>query len=232
MTVQEMLKAAMRTIGVLATGETPTAEELNDGMEALNTMLKSWAAQGIMVYASTEITVSLVASTASYSVGTGGTVAVTRPSTVLGGFIRDSGGHDYPINVISEGEYRGISEKATTSRPTSVFYDPLYSLGYFRFYPTPNASETAYLDCLVPWTAFTALTDTVSFPPEYERAIKFNLALELAPEYGKEPSQFVLKSANEALNIIQAQNFAAQMQPASFAGMPGVTGRGYDINEG
>lgn len=232
MTVQEIIKAAMRTLGVIATGETPTNEELQDGMEALNLMLRSWYGQGINVHANYEIPVTLAAGTASYSVGTAGTVAYTRPSVVFHGFIRDANGHDYPLDIITDPEYRTISEKTTRSRPTKVFYEASHPLGYFRFYPTPDATETAYLYCNSVITAFTALTDTVQFPAEYEKAIKFNLAMELAPEYGKEPSQFVVKAASDSLGVVQAINLSARLQPVEFVGMPGVAGRQYDINEG
>jgi hypothetical protein len=232
MTAQELIKSSLRTLGVIASGETPAAEELNDALAALNSMLDSWSAQGLKVPSLTQVSVPLLAGTASYSIGTGGTVAVARPSEVIGGYIRDSGGHDYPLSILSAGEYRGIGEKTTSSRPTGVFYDPSYPIGYLRFYPTPDTNETAYLDCLTPGTAIAGLTSTVNVPADYIRAIKYQLAIEIAPEYGREPSAIVAARAQEAMTAIEARAFSARMEPVSFAGMPGVAGRGYDINEG
>jgi hypothetical protein len=55
----------------------------------------------------------------------------------------------------------------------------------------PSASVTVGFSTLKPFTAV-AIGDTLAFPPGYNKAIKFNLAVELAPEYGKQaPAEVV-----------------------------------------
>jgi hypothetical protein len=49
------------------------------------------------------------------------------------------------------------------------------------------------------WTDCTAVTDTLAVPNEALRAVAYNLAVDLAPEYGKQPSQLVLTTAYQLL---------------------------------
>jgi hypothetical protein len=48
-TVRDRIKRAMRLIGAAATGETPSADELADGLTALNAMLSSWSLESLLV---------------------------------------------------------------------------------------------------------------------------------------------------------------------------------------
>lgn len=42
MTVQQAVNAALSTIGVLASGESPATEETTDGVQALNRLIAGW----------------------------------------------------------------------------------------------------------------------------------------------------------------------------------------------
>jgi hypothetical protein len=87
-----------------------------------------------------------------------------------------------------------------------------------------------YLYSLKPWTEITTLTSNTSFPGEYDRAIKYNLAIELAPEYGTEVSPAVAKMAEDALNDIFSLNASMQVQPVKLELLR--LARKYEINEG
>ena len=67
MTVQDAIESAMRKLGVLASGESATPSELNDSMGTLQTMLRMWASQRILVHATTKESFNLVAGQASYT---------------------------------------------------------------------------------------------------------------------------------------------------------------------
>ncbi len=59
MTVQQLINAALRTLGVIASGESPSAEESSDGMTALNGIIESWTALGLPIYQITRETFAL-----------------------------------------------------------------------------------------------------------------------------------------------------------------------------
>lgn len=48
-TALSILTRALRRAGVLASGETPTAEEAEDGLAALRAMLAAWEGRGVVI---------------------------------------------------------------------------------------------------------------------------------------------------------------------------------------
>jgi hypothetical protein len=59
----------------------------------------------------------------------------------------------------------------------------------------------------MPFTKFASLTSTVTFPASYYKALKFNLAIELAPEYpGVVVSDEVKILAIESIETLEATN--------------------------
>ena len=142
MTAQEVIQAAMRKLGVYASGETPTTTELADGLSALQSMLRAWAGRRLVVFASVKDTLTLVAGTASYTWGSGGTLATTRPHSVFGAYVLDNDNVSHPVEQITEDEYRRIQMKTTAGRPDHMFLHQLYPLSYIYLYPTPDTVET------------------------------------------------------------------------------------------
>ncbi len=213
MTVQELLKAALRVIGVVAPGETPTDAELQDAREALNLMLESWSDERLIIYFTTREIFTLTAGDADYSIGDGADFDTTRPEKIQGAFIRDSDSIDHPVEIIGESKYREISLKSTQARPDQLWYNPTTPNGTIYLYPVPDSAEDLYLDSLKPLTEFTNLTAEIEFPGAYKEALKWNLALRLAPEYGKSASQEVIALANSARRKIKALNAANQVEP-------------------
>ena len=237
MTVAEVIKAAMRKAGVISFGETPETDRYSEALQALQSMLRSWASRRIYVFASNHESFPLVAAKASYSWGTGGNITTSRPYQILGAVVRDSSSQDYPLEIISEGEYRNICAKTTQGRPEYAFYHPLFPLAYLYLFPTPDATETVWIDSLKPFTeasSFSAITDTISFPGNYEEPIIYNLAIRIAPEMGASIPPEVSVIARDSLKELQSLNAANQISTASLhLEIPvGFHNSTYDINAG
>ena len=202
-TAQTLIKAALRSIGVIATGETPTSEELADGLEALKFMLRSWSAKNINIFALTRQAATLNGAS-SYTIGSGGTINTTRPVKIL-----SAESADYPIEMIDFATYQRLNLSNSSGYCEKMWYNPLYPLGFI--YPWPLSSEAITLNCLTPLTDPTAITTSITFPPEYDEAIKYNLAIRLAPEYQRNVSKEVVAIATESLKTLQSNNFGSQM---------------------
>ena len=70
------------------------------------------------------------------------------------------------------------------------------------------AVNTLVLDSWKPLSTLAALTTSLSLPPGYERALRYALALELAPEYGRQVSEIVMAAAVESKAAIKRMNIA------------------------
>ena len=207
-TAQTLIKGALRAINAIATGETPTAAELADGLEALQFMLRSWSAENIMVYAISQDTLTLTGAT-SYTIGSGGDCNTTWPSEIKGAVVDT----DYDLEIIGEARYRSLSRNSLSTPPAYLYYNPAYPLGVL--YPWPVGGSSMVIDSLKALTDPTSLTSSVAFPTSYDAAIKWNLAVELAPEFGKEPSQTVLRRAHKSKKAIESKNAAMQLNEAN-----------------
>jgi len=213
MTLGELLTSSLRAIGVKNPGVTLTAEEVNDAKEILNLMLDTWSAEGLPVYAATIEGLTLTAGAASYTIGATAVAPnfiTARPTQILNAFVRDSGGTDYPVEIIGSKQYQGISTKTTSGRPYFLHYVGTAPLGTIYLYPVPDAAETLYLDSLKPLVDLDDLTATIVLPPGYNAALKSCLAVALAPEYGRDPSQLVMKEAFESKKAILGINAASR----------------------
>jgi hypothetical protein len=220
----------MRKIAAVASGEIPTAEELEDGLSALQVMLRMWAGEKIAVFASSKDDKTLTVGTYVYTWGSGGDIATARPNQINGAYILDSGGNSHPVGIISEGTYRNISVKGTVGRPYLLFYHPQYPLASLYLYYVPNAAETLHIDSFKPFTetsSFSALADELDFPSNYEEAVIYNLAIRLAPEFGKTIPAEVANIAVVTYEKICNRNIAEQMEPISIDVPAGRQNRAY-----
>ena len=85
------------------------------------------------------------------------------------------------------------------------------------------------IDSLKALTDPTTLTSSVAFPTSYDAAIKWNLAMHLAPEYGKQPSQYIAMLARDAKKTIESKNAAMQINAVDLSDIGRNYGQ-YDIN--
>jgi hypothetical protein len=142
---------------------------------------------------------------------TPGNFAIARPLRIRPGFTRitSSGntGLDYWWDVTSIDDYNEEGYKGVPGPwPLLLAYQTTYPLGTIFVYPNPQTAGEVHLWTDVLLTQFATLTQTVSLPQGYSRAIKKLLALELAPEYGKSPGLELMRQAQEARNFIKSMN--------------------------
>ena len=202
-TAQDLIKSAMRVAGVIATGETPTDAEMQDGLEALQFMLENWSASNIRLYYTKQESLTLTGA-ASYTIGSGGDLDTVRPASIRGAWT-DLG----PVSIIGEDRYRQVRMDTNSADVAYLWYSPEYPLGVL--YPWPAGGSTLYIDSLKPLTDPATLTTDVAFPPEYNAAVKFNLAAHIGVEFGIEVSATVAALAASSLSAIEDRNFAEQI---------------------
>ena len=205
-TVGTIIGAALRLLKVKRGGEAPTASEGVDGLAAINDLLEEWNLQPLMQTAKKQLTQVLTGGDGTYTFGTGGDNS-TRPVRIRKAFIRDSSNAvDYPVRIIGNEEYSLIPFKTiTSSYPFNLYYRNEFPLGVVNLYPVPDSGFTLFLEVQAALSAYTDVSDTVSLPPGYIKALKYNLAVQISPEY-RDPSPLVIQIAQNSIAWIKRMN--------------------------
>lgn len=229
-TAQSRINRAMRLVGALASGESPSADETTDVLAALNGMLDAWRNERLMVYAIQDEALSMTGGDGSYTIGPSGDLNTTRPVKIESAFVR-SNGVDYPVDPLTASEYAAIPDKASQSYiPEWFYYAPTMATGTLKLYPVPSASNTLYLQTWVPLASIHSAETTVTLPPGWEDAIDYNLAVRIAPEFEKNPSAIVLQIAAETKAQVKRINAVTIKASTGLEGMfPAAT---FDITTG
>lgn len=137
-----------------------------------------------------------------------GDFAIARPLRITGGFTRINE-LDFPFDVYTtQEEYNSVLFKFQPGPwPTIGWYNNLFPYGMLNVYQAPGQAAALHLftDTLL---ANLALTDVVQMPPGYARAIKWNLAVELWPEYWgtQDVPSVITKNAHHALEAVKEIN--------------------------
>jgi hypothetical protein len=185
-TAGDLIENSLRLIGVLATGETMTADELNDGLSTLNDLLEIWSTQNLAVYGSADATFNTVANTAAYTIGPTGTWVTDRPVRINSSPYCTVNGISFPITLLGQSDYDLISYKAQTDQIIErMLYVNDSPNGRITLWPVPNAIVpiTLNIDRVLTQVATTATLMT--FPPGYLLAMRYALGILLAPDYGR-----------------------------------------------
>jgi len=220
-TAQVIINNAAYAIGVLGQADSAlTAADSAIGLSILQRMLDSWSNDGLLIFSTTQETISLTAGDGTYT--TANLSTATRPVKILSGFIRYSS-VDYPLQFPTRGEWNAIAYKSSQGIPEFCLYEPAMT-GTFEFYPVPSAAMTAYFDVQRALTgAALALGDSLSLPTGYEDAIVENLALKMAfGGFGVQPSPLLVQSARKGLKLLKTLNYEPNVISSS-------VGRRYDI---
>lgn len=215
-TGRDIVESALRLIGALATGEAAQASEAIDGLESLNDMLDSWSNDNLIVPAVTREEFSLVGGQQSYTMGPGGDWDTTRPIGLVKALLQVSGTNptfETEMKILSPKEYAVLTVKQTQSDiPFYIYRENTFPLETFKLFPVPqDGVNKVVLYTWKPLATFTNLSTSASLPPGYLRALKYNLAVEIAPEYGIEASATVNRVALESLAKIKLQNKQPQL---------------------
>lgn len=185
----QVVKDALTILGVIDPDESPSAQEDAIASRALNDLLKNWHGFGLMVHVSEEQSITLTADKVSYTLGpSGADVTMAKPVRVTQAFVRDSAGYDHPVDMLDRDEYFDQYDKsAGPTRVSCAYYKPDVDTGTLSVYPPANAayasSDTLHIIYVKPYDDMDSGTNTFELPQEFYRALKYNLALDLAPMF-------------------------------------------------
>lgn len=224
MTVNDLINRSLRLLGAINIGDPPTAPEAQDALLALNGMVDAWANERLMIYTTARNLYNLAPDQQVYQIGPSGPDWIgPRPTRIdaaglLLGNSDPTQVYERPLAVIrTDKDWAAFRIKGLQSTlPLGLYYDRWYSnpdsatspvgSGNIAVWPVPTAVNQVALYTPVAVSQFTALTQTIALPPGYQRALTYNLAIELAPEFDREPSDVVVAIAEQSKAGIKRVN--------------------------
>lgn len=218
-TANDIIRLALKMAGVLVAGQTPTAEDVNDSLTLLNSMIATWSQNRWLVYHLVDIACQSTGKT-SYSVGPGADFNVTRPDRLQYAYARlenaETSGTpvvgslseiDYPLGIMqTHEEYAALTLKQLTSFPTVCFYDATFPQGTLYVWPIPSTHFELHILLKETLPQFTNLNQQFNLPPEYYEALLYNLAGRLQVLYRQPVDKAIVALADAAMNTIRVAN--------------------------
>jgi hypothetical protein len=181
----QVIKGALRKLGVLPSGGSPTANQTSDAAEALNGLVKALHAKGMPLWKITSATFTVTSGTSSYTVGPSQTVNTATPLRVIQAFYTPSGGNNTPLNVYNRYDFNDLPMTNTEGTPVNFYYQPLRTTGVVKLWPTPSDSTTEItFHYEAPFEDMSSDSDDFDFPSYWITALIYNLAWLMAPEFG------------------------------------------------
>lgn len=196
----DIIKIALRRIGVLSEGESPSTSQTTDAATALDIIVKEFDAAPWFKWfiKSTETTVATVAGTASY--------ALAADVQWVESVVYDDGTTHYPLEPLSVGEYAKIPNKTRQGLPMYYFVSTDLGTPKLYVYPAPNEVKTLNYWYRRKSDLFDNSTDTGDFPEEAYRLLVSKLSVDLSLEYGvpENRQQVLIGLYNEALQNVMS----------------------------
>jgi hypothetical protein len=222
-TARDLLSGAHRLLGLVNSGNVLPEAVYQDNLVALNQMIESWNTERLAVFCTQDQTYYWEPGFRIRTLGPSGdfvyilanqsdTPIVTQGDDYIGvddattqrpillddsTYFRDpSTNVSYGIKFINQQQYNGIAVKTVTSTyPQVMFVNMTFPNITMSVYPVPSKMLEFHFISVQPLANPTTLETNLQFPPGYLRAFRYNLALELAPEFGVAPSPDVRRIA-------------------------------------
>jgi len=197
-TAGDQINRALRLLGVLAEGETPSAATSQDALVALNQMIDSWSIERLAVFCTQDQIFTWPAGLITRTLGPSGDFIGLRPVLLdEATYYRDPGTNvSFGIKFINQQQYNGIAVKTVTSTyPQVIFVNMGFPDITMTIYPRPTRDLEWHFISVQELNQPANLATELFYPPGYLRAFTYCLAMEFAPEFGVEPSPQVQRIA-------------------------------------
>lgn len=115
-------------------------------------------------------------------------------------------GSDYKVEVVDQKHYNNRFSKGTGGRPYEILFSRAWPLAELRFDNAPSAGDKLVMDVTVNRIGLEQVTDQIRMHDDAIRFLRYQLAYEMAPEYGKTLSPSAIRVLNRSRRQLQAGN--------------------------
>lgn len=207
MKVNKIVESAMKQLGIVASGESVTGDELVDALSCLQALLAQWCTDRLYVHKATILTLPLTKGANTYLIGKVSGDCCEYEVTCCGDLLMRPN-IEFEITSISDRawldgkEIRLVRDLNDTAECVKVWYQ--VDNPNWLFHVAEDASELKIKAYTLPYDL--CAHDELHLPPQYERALITSLALEIAPMFGVEPSGILLRNQAQAIVMLKRAN--------------------------
>jgi len=205
----QVITDSLKLIGVTAGHEIPTSAEQSDAFARLNELIDSWGLHAQTLLVPRRDIATLVVGQQIYSVGLGLDVDIPTPITVdaVSYVVQGTPDTEVFLDLGTDQSYVAQPQKDLAGAvPQQVSYTRTHAGGELWIWPVPSAVVDVVLYWKEPLQAFPDLVTPVTLAAGYARALRTNLAIELAPEFGRVVDPTVERMARESLADVKRAN--------------------------
>lgn len=180
----DLIQSSMRLAGILESGETATADEINDALAVLNDVIENWTTGTLSVWQTANESFTLVPGQSTYTIGVGGDFNTARPVRIEGAYCTVQG-VDFPIQIIDQLQYNLLSLKSQQEQIVlQMVYQNDMPLGRIILWPVPAAAIPLVMSTSTSLVPVATTATSIEYPPGGAKALRYTLAVELAGEFG------------------------------------------------
>ena len=144
----DIISRALKDIGALEAGETPTPEAAQDAFDMLNDLVDQWSNEEMMVYYKNEIVFPIVPGQTQYTIGPGGQIGAIITGSITNNILTVTGISSGAINVGQTLAGIGITSGTKIVAMLTGAGNNVNEAGTYQLnttYSTPITSETINL---------------------------------------------------------------------------------------
>jgi len=216
-TPRALITDGLRLLQVLGAGDSLSGPDGAVGFDVFTDLLDAWAADRLTIPTFARNAYAMTATTQSYSIGSGGAFNQARPvfidhaRAIPDNTLAAAQQVELPMEVFSRQRWADIRMKSLTSPcPSGLFYDETIDAndrGHVLIYPIPTVATCSVVLYTPTALGEAATLDTeYELPPGYAKALKYNLAVELAPAWDRPVPEDVRRLAVEGLALLATIN--------------------------
>jgi hypothetical protein len=213
----EIFRDSLTDIGQYAPGERENDADFEFCLRTCNDLIEQWNNENLALFAFRTQTFSLQSNKYLYTIGgVAPDIAGPRPLRIQDMYLEDATGNRLPVNLRTLSDFIALRNRMVTSQiPSDAYYDPQFPQANIQFWPTPlDPLYTVFFTSYLQLEEFADLYVDIELPAGYRPAIRYNVGVNVAPAYGKQPSpkieqlaQMTLASLKRTNNITQPAHY-------------------------
>lgn len=220
MVVRDIITAALRVLGVIASGETPAGQESVDALFSLNRILESMSSDVAYLYKNESASYVLPAPASEVTFGPAASLVLPIDSVI----------DAVSVNNVAFSVTGPMGLIAQAARAVQVRYSSPTSKFVFAQAQPVGALVVVYYR--PPLDTYASLDDEVTLPKGYANMLIYELAADLAPGYGVTMSPDAFENRRKYTTTVKRTNSNSQADVVDTRADVASTTTGFDIYAG